>query len=189
MPGGAEIFSRPLQPKTMTVSGFKIRSFRASWNNEAENLEFLTNSACQRTEFKAAEDSRTPRRWRDESHATPSARSWSAAVLCRFRRRYPRAQFRSLACCHFVLEFGFSYSENRIEIDGLCGGSFISAPGKSHSSSFNLVQRLNRLVVEPIASSRFAGRLEADLVTKSDDALCKPFGQPLWITSVKIVSA
>jgi putative heme-binding domain-containing protein len=33
---------------------------------------------------KAAEDSRTPRRWRAIQHAAPSARSWSAAVLCRF---------------------------------------------------------------------------------------------------------
>src|SRR5882672_3531162 len=40
--------------------------------------------------MKAAEDSRTPRRCRDEYRATPSARSWSAAVLCRF-------DFRSLA--------------------------------------------------------------------------------------------
>src|SRR6266487_3774239 len=38
-------------------------------------------------EMKAAEDSRTlprPRDCRDRLHATPSARSWSAAVLCRF---------------------------------------------------------------------------------------------------------
>src|SRR6267142_6607444 len=34
--------------------------------------------------MKAAEDSRTPRRCRDGLHATTSARSWSAAVLCRF---------------------------------------------------------------------------------------------------------
>jgi outer membrane protein assembly factor BamB len=34
--------------------------------------------------IKAAEDSRTPGRWRDELRASPSARSWSAAVLCRF---------------------------------------------------------------------------------------------------------
>src|SRR6266853_4203709 len=34
---------------------------------------------------KAAEDSRTPRRYRDGLHDSPSARSWSAAVLCRFR--------------------------------------------------------------------------------------------------------
>jgi hypothetical protein len=33
---------------------------------------------------KAAEDSRTPGRWRVFEHAVPSARSWSAAVLCRF---------------------------------------------------------------------------------------------------------
>src|SRR5262245_1785782 len=33
---------------------------------------------------KAAEDSRTPTRWRDVSRAAPSARFWSAAVLCRF---------------------------------------------------------------------------------------------------------
>jgi len=33
---------------------------------------------------KAAEDSRTPKRWRAFSHATLSARFWSAAVLCRF---------------------------------------------------------------------------------------------------------
>jgi hypothetical protein len=33
---------------------------------------------------KAAEDSRTPRRWRVFEHDIPSARSWSAAVLCRF---------------------------------------------------------------------------------------------------------
>src|SRR6266850_2177925 len=32
---------------------------------------------------KAAEDSRTPRRSRDCSHASRSARFWSAAVLCR----------------------------------------------------------------------------------------------------------
>ena len=100
------------------------------------------------------------------------------SILSRSRRRMEADYVQSA-----------SYSENRIEIDGLCGGSFISAPGKSHSSSFNLVQRVNRLVVEPIASSRFAGRLEADLVTKSDDALCKPFGQPLWIASVKVIRA
>jgi hypothetical protein len=34
---------------------------------------------------KAAEDSRTPRRCRVLSRATQSARSWSAAVLCRFQ--------------------------------------------------------------------------------------------------------
>src|SRR5438445_2309341 len=36
---------------------------------------------------KAAEDSRTPRRCRDGAPATPSARFWSAAVLCRFELR------------------------------------------------------------------------------------------------------
>ena len=44
------------------------------------------------SEMKAAEDSRTPRRWRDRLHATPSGRFWSAGgskfrfirVLCRF---------------------------------------------------------------------------------------------------------
>jgi hypothetical protein len=33
---------------------------------------------------KAAEDSRTPRRWREVARATQSVRFWSAAVLCRF---------------------------------------------------------------------------------------------------------
>ena len=33
---------------------------------------------------KAAEDSPTPRRWRVFPHPVPSARLWSAAVLCRF---------------------------------------------------------------------------------------------------------
>ena len=33
---------------------------------------------------KAAEDSRTPRCWREKLHAVCSARFWSAAVLCRF---------------------------------------------------------------------------------------------------------
>jgi hypothetical protein len=33
---------------------------------------------------KAAEDSRTPRRWRDFPSPAISARFWSAAVLCRF---------------------------------------------------------------------------------------------------------
>src|SRR6266850_538058 len=42
---------------------------------------------------KAAEDSRTPRRCRDGLRATPSASSWSAAVLCRF-------DLRSLAGCN-----------------------------------------------------------------------------------------
>ncbi len=35
--------------------------------------------------MKAAEDSRTPRRWRVVSRAIPFARFWSAAVLCRFK--------------------------------------------------------------------------------------------------------
>src|SRR6266403_5406073 len=35
-------------------------------------------------EHKAAGDSRTPRGFREGLRATPSARSWSAAVLCRF---------------------------------------------------------------------------------------------------------
>jgi len=35
-------------------------------------------------QLKAAEDSRTPRRWRAFWHARPSVRFWSAAVLCRF---------------------------------------------------------------------------------------------------------
>jgi hypothetical protein len=37
---------------------------------------------------KAAEDSRTPRRWREIARATCSARFWSAAVLCRFFRMF-----------------------------------------------------------------------------------------------------
>src|SRR6266850_4635976 len=37
--------------------------------------------------YKAAEDSRTPRRWRVFSHTAPSAKFWSAAVLCRFHRK------------------------------------------------------------------------------------------------------
>jgi hypothetical protein len=32
----------------------------------------------------------TPRRWRVLSHAIPSARFWSAAVLCRFQLILPR---------------------------------------------------------------------------------------------------
>ena len=108
---------------------------------------------------------------------------------CSSRRKEALIDFTAAQQPIAATNNGAFYSENRIEIDGLCGGSFISAPGKSHSSSFNLVQRVNRLVVEPIASSRFAGRLEADLVTKSDDALCKPFGQPLWIASVKVIRA
>jgi hypothetical protein len=43
---------------------------------------------------KAAEDSRTPRRCREGSHATPAARSWSAAVLCRFDPRSVPAPFQ-----------------------------------------------------------------------------------------------
>ncbi len=39
---------------------------------------------CGRLQMKAAEDSRTPRRWRAITHATQSARFWSAAALCRF---------------------------------------------------------------------------------------------------------
>jgi len=45
--------------------------------------EFFRRVACRSWRI-AAEDSRTPRRWRILSHATPSARFWSAAVLCRF---------------------------------------------------------------------------------------------------------
>jgi hypothetical protein len=45
-----------------------------------------TSLVWQLAEFqlKAAEDSRTPRRWRAHAYATPSARFGSAAVLCRF---------------------------------------------------------------------------------------------------------
>ena len=46
-----------------------------------------TESHANRKGTKAAEDSRTPRRCRDALRATPSARSWSAAVLCRFDLR------------------------------------------------------------------------------------------------------
>jgi len=38
---------------------------------------------------KAAEDSRTPGRWRALSHAVQSAKFWSAAVLCRFQLTRP----------------------------------------------------------------------------------------------------
>jgi hypothetical protein len=36
---------------------------------------------------KAAEDSRTPKRWRATQSAAVSARFWSAAVLCRLRAK------------------------------------------------------------------------------------------------------
>jgi hypothetical protein len=45
------------------------------------------NVMIKRVPVKAAEDSRTlprPRDWRVRSHATLSARFWSAAVVCRF---------------------------------------------------------------------------------------------------------
>jgi hypothetical protein len=54
-------------------------------------------------EVKAAEDSRTPRRCRDKARATPSARSWSAAVLCRFRCFRVRSSLRLLAACQSIL--------------------------------------------------------------------------------------
>jgi multidrug efflux system membrane fusion protein len=52
----------------------------------AELSEARSNSPGS-SQKKAAEDSRTPRRCRVLYHATLSARSWSAAVLCRFPRK------------------------------------------------------------------------------------------------------
>ncbi len=49
---------------------------------------------------KAAEDSRTPRRWREVRCADASARFWRAAVLCRF---YPRASLQQLLSGFLVL--------------------------------------------------------------------------------------
>src|SRR5712664_4995990 len=55
----------------------------------AEMANVQANATSRRNSTKAAEDSRTPRRCRDRLWATPSARSWSAAVLCRFDLRSP----------------------------------------------------------------------------------------------------
>ena len=54
-------------------------------------LQLKSSTAGNRD--KAADDSRTPIGWRVFSHATPSARFWSAAVLCRFQLKLGR-----LAC-------------------------------------------------------------------------------------------
>src|SRR6266436_8935937 len=54
---------------------------------------------------KAAEDSRTPRRWRDGLHASHSARSWSAAVLCRFLLTLPRLCDSLVAPFHIAAFF------------------------------------------------------------------------------------
>src|SRR5262245_27713142 len=54
-------------------------NFEHSRRHEAKEQ----NSEWVRKQPKAAEDSRTPKRCRDRTHAAPSARFWSAAVLCR----------------------------------------------------------------------------------------------------------
>src|SRR5712672_3223541 len=72
----------------MTKADFKLRSRRG---NEAEGLQFSRNSACQRTEPKAAEDSRTPQPRGSSGAQSVATASWSAAVLCRFHFSHPRA--------------------------------------------------------------------------------------------------
>jgi hypothetical protein len=59
----------------------------ANTGNGRRPAEFVTRyfmTPVFELRFKAAEDSRTPRRWRVLLCAAKSARSWSAAVLCRF---------------------------------------------------------------------------------------------------------
>jgi hypothetical protein len=50
-------------------TSFEIRSRRG---DGMDNVQYSGESDCRRTEVKAAEDSRTPRRWREELHATRS---------------------------------------------------------------------------------------------------------------------
>jgi hypothetical protein len=64
-------------------------------------------------QFKAAGDSRTPKRCRDGSHATRSARFWSAAVLCRFNLIEHDPQFRwrsSPKLFHLILLWAFIFT-------------------------------------------------------------------------------
>jgi hypothetical protein len=55
-------------------------------------------------ETKAAEDSRTPRRWRVFKRAHISARFWSAAVLCRFAELAIALKFSFVAHPEGMLE-------------------------------------------------------------------------------------
>jgi hypothetical protein len=55
--------------------------------SKEHRLKGIRALELKRHRLKAAEDSRTPRRWRDLLRAAATARFWrfwSAAVLCRF---------------------------------------------------------------------------------------------------------
>src|SRR6267378_3077502 len=76
--------------------------------------------------MKAAEDSRTPRRCREPLRVTPSARSWSAAVLCRFwlvrrDRRFKSRGFarRGIEFRPLAKEFSFRLTSDRFVV---CAG-------------------------------------------------------------------
>src|SRR5690242_15551402 len=80
-----------------TLKGYREMEYASSGGGEAKTNETQDVQHGQRMEQgtrtagpKAAEDSRTPRRCRDQLRPTPSARSWSAIDLCPF-------EFRSLA--------------------------------------------------------------------------------------------
>jgi hypothetical protein len=88
--------------KFETRSKFEIGSYGNRFSTFTGDFEAQPG----RFDLKAAEDSRTPRRWRAQSNVTASARSWSAAVLCRFVRG------RALNHTHFrALNFGLRVSD------------------------------------------------------------------------------
>src|SRR6267154_1046509 len=65
--------------KSEVRSKFEVRNTKCNMLSEG-----LAESACQRTEVKAAEDSRTPRPRGRSGTLSIATASWSAAVLCRF---------------------------------------------------------------------------------------------------------
>src|SRR5882757_6903517 len=109
----------------------------------AEMANVQANATSRRNSTKAAEDSRTPRRCRDCLWATPSARSWSAAVLCRFDLRLS-AISDSGRCNEARKNRGREGGRGRGKAQGsrvthqMSGGSFMAGPGISFE---NLIER------------------------------------------------
>jgi len=78
-----EIYKKVREEAVATTNGFHSRKGRMISGTSRWIVRMKKRSSTGRSS-KAAEDSRTPGRWRVFKSATTSARFWSAAVLCRF---------------------------------------------------------------------------------------------------------
>src|ERR1051326_2737796 len=134
------------------------------------------SKAAKEFQLKAAEDSRTPRRWRVLLHAIQFARFWSAAFLCRF----PLMQCRRLKSNSAIVVF-------------LAGLGFLWVTGKAAALEINLDPAQPARIFEGIgavsagASSRLLIDYPETQRTQILDYLFKPgYGAALQHLKVEI---